>query len=163
MEGESSGATDSIDQLEASTEGFDPGGAIAPAAGPPAAGAAGGAYPPFDPGPIGEGRRVTPPFDESWAPRATIYWKPFHRWPFIESPAEAPAKQPERAQQDTPQNGRSLFDRLRELDTTLRQRDVDRFLLPIQDVFSIWGRGTVVTGRAEAPQPQDSIATVKKP
>ncbi|HSL92098.1 MAG TPA: elongation factor Tu [Candidatus Limnocylindrales bacterium] len=54
--------------------------------------------------------------------------------------------------EDTPESEKSIHDLMKVLDEyiPLPKRDVDRdFLMPIEDVFSISGRGTVVTGRIE--------------
>ncbi len=42
-----------------------------------------------------------------------------------------------------------LMDAVRRLDPRARSRDDKPFLMPVEDVFSITGRGTVVTGRIE--------------
>ncbi|UCD90502.1 MAG: elongation factor Tu, partial [Desulfobacterales bacterium] len=50
------------------------------------------------------------------------------------------------------EDARSIFDLLEAVDTFIPEpeRDVDKpFLMPVEDVFSISGRGTVVTGRVE--------------
>jgi len=55
-------------------------------------------------------------------------------------------------QEDTPEAEKSVHDLMKALDEyiPLPKRDVDKdFLMPIEDVFSISGRGTVVTGRIE--------------
>jgi elongation factor Tu len=55
-------------------------------------------------------------------------------------------------QEDTPEAEKSIHDLMKALDEyiPLPKRDVDKdFLMPIEDVFSISGRGTVVTGRIE--------------
>ena len=47
---------------------------------------------------------------------------------------------------------KSIFELMEAVDTSIPQpeRDVDKeFLMPIEDIFSISGRGTVVTGRIE--------------
>ncbi|MEU9170542.1 elongation factor Tu [Streptomyces sp. NPDC048420] len=57
-----------------------------------------------------------------------------------------------RALEGDPGWTRSVLDLLDAVDSTIPepQRDVDRpFLMPIEDVFTITGRGTVVTGRIE--------------
>ena len=54
--------------------------------------------------------------------------------------------------EDTPEAEKSVHDLMKVLDEyiPLPKRDVDKdFLMPIEDVFSISGRGTVVTGRIE--------------
>jgi elongation factor Tu len=54
--------------------------------------------------------------------------------------------------EDTPEAEKSVHDLMKALDEyiPLPKRDVDKdFLMPIEDVFSISGRGTVVTGRIE--------------
>jgi elongation factor Tu len=53
---------------------------------------------------------------------------------------------------DDPEKTKCVTDLLNAMDTyfPLPQRDIDKpFLMPIEDVFSIQGRGTVVTGRVE--------------
>jgi len=53
---------------------------------------------------------------------------------------------------DDPKWNQAIFDLVDALDkyVPLPQRDIDKpFLMPIEDVFSISGRGTVVTGRVE--------------
>jgi elongation factor Tu len=55
-------------------------------------------------------------------------------------------------QEDTPEAEKSIHELMKALDEyiPLPKRDVDKdFLMPIEDVFSISGRGTVVTGRIE--------------
>ncbi|MET8978373.1 elongation factor Tu [Streptomyces sp. NPDC004539] len=57
-----------------------------------------------------------------------------------------------RALEGDPEWTRSVLDLLDAVDTAVPQpeRDVDRpFLMPVEDVFTITGRGTVVTGRIE--------------
>ena len=57
-----------------------------------------------------------------------------------------------RALEDDPEGVQGIMNLLEALDTyvPMPQRDVDKpFLMPIEDVFSISGRGTVVTGRVE--------------
>jgi elongation factor Tu len=54
--------------------------------------------------------------------------------------------------EDTPEAEKSVHELMKALDEyiPLPKRDVDKdFLMPIEDVFSISGRGTVVTGRIE--------------
>jgi elongation factor Tu len=55
-------------------------------------------------------------------------------------------------QEDTPEAEKSIHELMKAIDEyiPLPKRDVDKdFLMPIEDVFSISGRGTVVTGRIE--------------
>ncbi|MFH1018873.1 MAG: elongation factor Tu [Pseudomonadota bacterium] len=52
----------------------------------------------------------------------------------------------------TGEDAKSIWDLIKALDDTIPEplRDIDKpFLMPIEDVFSIEGRGTVVTGRVE--------------
>src|SRR3989304_4420113 len=56
-------------------------------------------------------------------------------------------------QEDTPEAEKSIHELMKAIDEyiPLPKRDVDKdFLMPIEDVFSISGRGTVVTGRIES-------------
>jgi elongation factor Tu len=53
---------------------------------------------------------------------------------------------------DDPEKNKCIFDLIAALDSYIPdpKRDIDKpFLMPIEDVFSISGRGTVVTGRVE--------------
>ena len=63
------------------------------------------------------------------------------------------------------ENVKSIFELVEALDSYIPEpvRDVDKpFLMPIEDVFSISGRGTVVTGRAERGviKPGDEVEIV---
>jgi len=59
------------------------------------------------------------------------------------------------ANPDNPEDAKSIFELMDAVDTFIPtpKRDIDKpFLMPIEDVFSITGRGTVGTGRVERGQ-----------
>jgi elongation factor Tu len=77
----------------------------------------------------------------------TYYQFPGKETPIIRGSAFAAMTKP-----DDPEATKSIVELLKAMDSyfPLPQRDIDKpFLMPIEDVFSISGRGTVVTGRVE--------------
>ncbi|MDR1626487.1 MAG: elongation factor Tu, partial [Spirochaetia bacterium] len=76
----------------------------------------------------------------------------FYNFPGKEIPVIRGAAFPAMENPDDPEKTKCVVDLLQAMDDyfPLPQRDVDKpFLMPIEDVFSIPGRGTVVTGRVE--------------
>ncbi|MDR1931345.1 MAG: elongation factor Tu [Spirochaetales bacterium] len=76
----------------------------------------------------------------------------FYGFPGKEIPVIRGAAFPAMENPDDPEKTKCITDLLSAMDSyfPLPQRDVDKpFLMPIEDVFSIQGRGTVVTGRVE--------------
>lgn len=76
----------------------------------------------------------------------------FYNFPGDEVPVIRGAAFPAMENPDDPEKTKCIRELLDAMDSyfPLPQRDVDKpFLMPIEDVFSIQGRGTVVTGRVE--------------
>jgi elongation factor Tu len=76
----------------------------------------------------------------------------FYNFPGDEVPVIRGAAFPAMENPDDPEKTKCIGELLNAMDSyfPIPQRDVDKpFLMPIEDVFSIQGRGTVVTGRVE--------------
>ncbi|MCX7787095.1 MAG: elongation factor Tu [Spirochaetes bacterium] len=76
----------------------------------------------------------------------------FYNFPGDEVPVVRGAAFPAMENPDDPEKTKCIGELLNAMDSyfPIPQRDVDKpFLMPIEDVFSIQGRGTVVTGRVE--------------